>query len=418
MVRANALFIVIVISLVMGILCSSLIGIAYYQRLQVQKNQLFKKLENDASSGLNVVLADRQERFSSTETTLDLFGDGTDSVSLKKTPWGVYEVAVVNAFSHNHHRVKSVLIGSDLDEKGKSAIYLSDQNSQLALAGNTVIKGTCYLPEAGVKRAYIEGVSFSGSNLINGTTLRSEFMLPPLNDKVLKPLISHFETGGDLQSEATVTAPLNQDTMQQSFFDPSIRLNAASVQRLTQKVLEGNIVLVSDKPLEIDSSCKIDNIIVVAPAVVFHEGFRGSLQVFCTDSIIVRDQVFLKYPSVLGLIKTSVKVKQPVIMVGQKAVIKGVVFTYCHIPDLEKTIIRLGKESRVEGQVYSDGGVDLQGTVYGNITCSRFTLRTPSSIYENHILNGVIDSGKLSEYYVGSSLVYSKNNKKVVKWLE
>jgi hypothetical protein len=42
---------------------------------------------------------------------------------------------------------------------------------------------------------------------------------------------------------------------------------------------------------------------------------------------------------------------------------------------------------------------------------------TPSSVYENHLLNATIDVSKLSKHYVGINLVQESKIKKVVKWL-
>ena len=78
----------------------------------------------------------------------------------------------------------------------------------------------------------------------------------------------------------------------------------------------------------------------------------------------------------------------------------------------------LKKNSCVYGTVFSNGYADLQGIINGSLTCSKIMLNTPSSVYENHLLNAEIDVTKLSKYYVGINCVEVSEKKKIVKWLE
>ncbi|HYG38268.1 MAG TPA: hypothetical protein VD908_06600, partial [Cytophagales bacterium] len=173
MLKANALFIVIIVSLVIGIFCSSLILVSYFQRLQVQKDQLIKKLDLNANSAINILLSGSDIFSYGEEKTMDLYGNDIDSVTIKKMLWGIFEIGSVNSFSKNFQKWKSIIYGYKLDDR-KCAIYLPDQNSPLSLGGSTFINGDCYLPESGVKRAYIEGQAFSFANLIQGTIKKSK----------------------------------------------------------------------------------------------------------------------------------------------------------------------------------------------------------------------------------------------------
>ena len=71
-------------------------------------------------------------------------------------------------------------------------MYLADQNKPLSLTGRTQITGNCYLPKAGVKRAYIEGKSFVGNKLINGTKYNSNKTLPPINKELINENLKNF----------------------------------------------------------------------------------------------------------------------------------------------------------------------------------------------------------------------------------
>lgn len=413
MLKANALFTVIVVSLLAGILCTSLITISYYQRLQVQKNELIKRLHSNAYSGLNILLANQ---IAESETVMDLFEEERDSVRLRKMNWGIFEAVSANAFSRGSQVSKSLLCGYQPDGLSFSAIYLADQNQPLSLSGKTLIKGPCFLPEAGVKRAYIEGSAFSGKNLIEGEIRKSDFKLPELKKEYTQPIISALETGVEQLYDAEAVS-LEKDTLLRSFEEKTILIRLSDKNGLKNKVLEGNIIVTSSIPLELDSTSKLKDILIFSPSVTFKDFFAGSLQVFCSDSILAGQNCRFDYPSVLGIIKKDFKTMQPFIRISKNTLFKGVLFSYANVQDLQHTLISLDKETVTEGQVYADGFLEIKGAVYGNVFCRKFTLKTPSSVYENHLFDATIAVSERSPFYVGSSILPSQSQKKIVKWL-
>lgn len=419
MIKANALFIVVVIALVIGILSSSLIIIAYYQRLQVQRDLLIKKLDTNAYSAINILLSGSDNIPFGEEKEMDLYGDETDSVSIKKISWGLFEVAAVKARLRNLEQKKSVMYGYKPDEKGRSAIYLVDQNSPLSLGGSSSIHGNCYLPQAGIKRAYIEGQPFSGKNLINGEIKKSDFQLPSVNKDLAKQ-ISYFidSPKSNTTDNFEVFTGEIKDTMVRSFMDKTLLLYFPENFSLARKSYQGNIVICSDKNIDIDSSSRLSDVLIFAPSVTVSDYFKGTVQFFCKDSIIIGKGCHFLYPSALGLFKKEASTIQPKIIMGEEGVFKGIVFSFEILEDLQKTFMSIGKNTEVEGQIYSQGFVDFKGIIYGNISCSKFALRTPSSVYENHLLNVTIDAEKLSPFFVGSSMISSSNKKGIIKWLE
>ena len=52
-----------------------------------------------------------------------------------------------------------------------------------------------------------------------------------------------------------------------------------------------------------------------------------------------------------------------------------------------------------------------------NVFCKSFILRTPSSVYENHLMDVAIDRIALSEYFVGVALTEEINHHQIIKWL-
>jgi len=416
MLRAGALFIAVAISFVIAVLVSLLITLAFHYKIQNKENLLQKKLERNCKSAFAILMVDNEQ--SEGTTVLDLYGEESDSVEIKKMNWGIYEVASVKAFSGRYATTKTKQYGYKPEDN--LAVYLADLSRPLNLCGKTKITGTCYLPEAGVKRGYIEGKSFEGSTLINGQIQNSKNTLPVLDKKILQSLsemiAAKFPTG-QLFKEVEISSI---DTLIQSFLDTTILIRIAKGGSLSGKYLSGNIIVYGADKLTIDKTSKLEDVLVFANSISFSKEFIGNLQAYATDSILVEEDCILNYPSVLGLFKKDHKTQQPFIKLMKGAVVKGMVFTTQSelVSDLAKTRVSIEKGARVEGQIYVDGFADIQGELWGTVWCQKFLLKTASSVYENHLLDAVIDRAKLSEHYVGSAIITSGKKKKTIKWLE
>ena len=364
--------------------------------------------------GINLILGDEHVVEYDTPISVDLFQTGNDSVNLKKSVWGVFEVASATAYNHKDSSSQTVLYGYKPDTILKSAMYLSDQNRALFLCGTTKIKGVCYLPEAGVKRAYIEGQGYINSDLIDGTEKRSKTVLPKLDEKLSAYLAKQF-----LDTNASVNTAEIPDTIHHSFSKPTLVIEIGnSIFTLNQKVLSGNIMIKSKGKLIISAENKLNNIQVYATAIVVEENFKGTLQLFARDSLIIHKNCTLNYPSALGIIKDRFKLFQQFIKIEEGSVVEGICFGFCSVTDLNRVRITVDEKALVYGQLYSDGFAEIKGTVHGHVTCDNFRLRTPSSTYDNHLLNATIDFSKLSTTFVGSALLPSVKEKKVILNLE
>lgn len=116
----------------------------------------------------------------------------------------------------------------------------------------------------------------------------------------------------------------------------------------------------------------------------------------------------------LGIIKDRFKLFQQFIKISEGSVIEGICFGFCTVTDLSKISISINENALVFGHVYSEGFVEIKGSVHGHVSCGNFRLRTPSSTYDNHLLNATIDFSKLSKKFVGSALLPSMNEKVVI----
>lgn len=419
MIKAGSLFYAIVISLIIAIVSSSLILFSYLSHIQFETFEINERLQLNADSGLNLLLSHQSIVGLNEKKILDLYGQGIDSVELIRKSWGAYEIAISKAIFKNTSVLRAAQIGYDQDTSKTYSLYLFDEDKPLALSGRTKIKGTAFLPKAGVKRAYIEGQNFVGEQLIDGVTQQSEKNLPEFNKELIENIQGIFSNKqiSETDSVVSINGDLSIDSLKNSFLNNSLILYSASSLKISDGYYSGNIVIVSDKQIKISANSIIHDLMIVAPRVIVEKGFKGNLQIFATDSVIIEKNVTLTYPSVIGLVRNNQSPNVAAIVLNENDTIMGNLFAYKKAEDvLKQSGLVLADKSFVYGQVYSNGYADVKGEIYGSLMCNKILLKTPSSVYENHLLNAVIDRSKLSKYFVGINLVEESTIKKVVKW--
>jgi hypothetical protein len=350
-------------------------------------------------------------------TRLGLFSSVSDSILLQKEPWGVLEVGAVRAFAQGDTIYKTFTIADPVDSSKWAAIYIADDDRPLSVSGKTQIEGNAYLPKAGIQTAYVDNKAYEGDKrLVIGQKRTSEKKLPALDITRLQELDAYFQLEGNM--------PGGGDSVNRSFLNSTKTIDFKNqAYTLNGITLKGNIVLRSDTTLTIDSSVKLDNVLVFARVIIVNEGFKGTCQMFASDSIAIGKNCHFGYPSCLGIIRsnTSKFSVQAKITVGETSTIRGTVFTWEKNPGLLKPVIRLGKKDTIIGQVYSQDAMTLKDgcVVYGSLFTTRFLYQNTFTLYENYLINTEINSHELSPYYLGSGLLpASSKKKKILQWLE
>ncbi|HEY4205202.1 MAG TPA: hypothetical protein VGM31_00245, partial [Puia sp.] len=93
--KGNALFITVVIALIIGVLCSLLLLLAYNNMQMDRHFNTESRLEKNMRSATNLVMADTSLILGQQETSLDLYDGSADSATIKKANWGMYSFAAV-----------------------------------------------------------------------------------------------------------------------------------------------------------------------------------------------------------------------------------------------------------------------------------------------------------------------------------
>src|SRR5690606_24912306 len=272
------------------------------------------------------------------------------------------------------------------------ALYLADEHLPLSVSCHTFIRGDVFLPEAGTRKSYIENEAYAYEEVIHdGAIVTSNTSLP--------------------SPDTAIIGRLNNYLKQTSSLADSVRIDGLPGT--------GNQLVVANRVITVTAEAKLDNVLLFAPHIRFEPGFHGRLQAFARDSLVVGSDCTFEYPSALGLITIpadSLIIEfQPYLRMDSASVLNGVVFTYFPGSELLAKLV-LAKETTVHGQVYADGLLELQGRVDGTTLCRRFILQTPSSLYDNFILGGIMDVTAQSPHYAGSPLFYKGRQRRIALW--
>lgn len=418
MLKASSLYIVIIVSFIIALICSSLIAAAYFYRLSYQQKSRYDRLQNNLQSGINVLLSEKETNSSQTEKT-SLFDNDTDSVITCRLPWGIFDAGTAQAYIQRDTLQKSFLIARNIDSAKWSALYLIDEDRPLSVSGKTMISGNVRLPKAGIRAAYVNGTAYSGDpKFVDGHMKDSGRELPAPEPQRIEQLSKDFTAPGQ------VTAFTTGDSLtENSFFRPTRHLRAVDGDTVSHTTIKNNIILYSDTTLYIDSTAHLDHIVIFARSVVFAPGFKGNCQVFARDSVIVGKGAVFTYPSCIGLLPSqrSKTGLPPNIRIGEGTRFSGLLFCYEKEKANLPLVIYLGKRSRITGQVYAKGTVSLQDSlqVSGSITCQKFLYQSNMTTYENFLINTRISAKALSAYYLTSELLPAAGKKKkILQWLE
>jgi hypothetical protein len=420
MLKGSAMYIVIIIALVIGLLCSSLIVAAFFYRMEYQKKFRYDQLDNNVNSGVNILLAGSDTSYNN-GSTISLFNNGADSVALKKTFWGMYDIGSSIAFIQKDTLHKTFSIAYAIDSTKWAALYLIDEDRPLSLSGKTSIVGDVYIPKAGVTTAYVDNKAYQGDKrLIIGKKNNSGKTLPVLSASRLaqfQQFINANHPGDSVMNHI--------DSLNQSFLLPTKYFNFKKrIQTLSNLTLIGNIILFSDTTLIIDSTASMNNIMVYAKGIHIKSGFHGNAQFFAKDSISVDSNCRFTYPSCLGLLRFDKPGLVPVqekIHLDNHTTFNGILFTYEKTESSLKPMIELGKGVKITGQVYSQGtlrtkdGVEVDGSVF----TSQFLYQNSFTLYQNYLINITMNAKALSPYYLTGDLTpVAGKTKKVLQWLE
>jgi cytoskeletal protein CcmA (bactofilin family) len=414
MVKAGAMYYAIFISFLISLFSGLLILGVWYHHFHTISLMQSISMERNVKSAMLLALETPEFIPLGQSKTIDLYNDALSNVKLTKQPWGAYFLLKAETVWRHLNYTRISMCGNDVSYDEPIALYLTDKGRYFSLSGSTVLKGTCYIPKLGVRGTYIEGMSFLGKKLVQGTIKQSKPELPALNTLTLSTIADCFQSSilpGD--SLGNVAQLIKSDSIINSFYRKTLVFYSDRWITLSGKYVQGNIKIISKKGISIENSAKINDVLFFAPKIDVGTNLKGNFQLFATDTIRINDGVTLQYPSTVVLLENGCK--KPLIQIGKNSTILGdIVLQSKSSSKLAECTI--DEKTDIQGKVYCTGNIELKGNINGSIYCNGFILRTSTSIYENTLLNSSIDITSLSKYYAGSVLYFDSPHYKQVKW--
>lgn len=303
---------------------------------------------------------------------LVLFGDDPRSeVVIRREMWGLYEI--VKAATDGGKVRRARLMGLADESPARAALYVPDNRMAFTLAGKSGLRGRAYLPGAELLYGQVQGEFYTGERLPPEDIRPAEEYFPALDGAVPDSLRS-------LITMAAEALPADEAELRVGFFEPTRILRAENLAGMT---LHGNIVVSSPGGIAVDSTSRLENVILIAPEVTVGEGFSGTVQIVASDSVRIARGARLKYPSGIVIPQGAA---ESFIEVASGAEVNGyVVFRSTREPPDERRTPQYLQhgESRVRGLVWVEGIAQIQGGVTGSLYVGQSNHYTPQGYYRN-----------------------------------
>jgi hypothetical protein len=316
-----------------------------------------------------------------TDSTYRLYDSLPGSrMRITRSSWGLYEAMNVCSTDGRIHSTR--LMGTAGPGGGVGTFWYRDNNGALTLSGRTNIKGKAALPRNGVIYGQMQSVFFSGEKLSPTNITRSETQIPEAAATAREAVRALFDLTGE---------QLLKDSLRVSFHRSTTLVAAIGSGTLDGCFFSGNIVLRGER-LHIAASCRLTDVIVAARSVSIADGFRGRLQIFATDSVVVGKDVVLDSPS--GIFAGLYADIQDGSEVNGYAIVDP-----ASLPDATSTApqtdikapnLRKSRTSRLRGLLYVNGLAILQGIVTGSAVVDEAVYYSPHGYYRHMVYDAAV----------------------------
>lgn len=374
-IKAGALTYAISIVLLLSLLSSALLFINNVHK-QLASNCLIKEhLVFDNFLALQIGAESNQ-------TFIQHISGDTSIITKKK--WGVLEAITVKTFSKNLSIEKTAIVGK-MYSLPPNALYINDLNQPIFVGGESYFKGNFQIPKKGFERSTVMGKTTTSPTLYEGKLGVSKNQLPDLNDEYKNPDFLKNITNANI-------IPYFKTDSIFSFKENTTIIENISVLEITNN-LEGNVIVHSFDSILVKKEAHLENVILIAPIVVFENGFRGSVQVLASERIVCEDSVNLLYPSVLILnerTNTDEFNQNHIILIGNNSKILGGVLLLMQQPNYITPVQLSIKGGLIYGFVYNEGNTELQGKISGFLYTNNTYVHTPTYHQNSCFVDAII----------------------------
>lgn len=393
-VEANSLLYAIYICLIVSILCAALL---YYSSLYNLLNQFYNSREdlyvqNQSSltyflngGNLDETLTDEETGIYSTYETVD---------------YGLLKIATVKSILAKDTVTSTHFVGSF--NKEKLSLYLPKFSNPISYSGSVTLIGDKKLPSQYIDEKYINNQPNTLTS--NGAIEVSGDYLPEV-----RASLASFVTA---RSNALVSLKdierKNDSIYYNSFLNKTINISLTSTT-LQNIVIKGNFILHAKDSITIKKTSILEDVIIMSPIINIESDFEGTIQAIATKKIELNANVALSYPSAL-VVYSNRNEKSDIIIQEGSTIYGAVVLFGSSIIDIDENKIVAKEKTLIVGDVYSSGKIMSQGKIYGSVYSNRIFSQTKTGVYENCLIDVVIDVSKRPNFFVSIPIFNTKNN--------
>lgn len=387
-IEGKAIIYSLIILIIISIISVSFINILnnYYKI-----NERFKFEENISNAmklGEELVLVIQNEE------TIRL----KNGINLKvvKSEWGAFLKAKIEVEYKTSKKVKKLLIGNS--NKKKVVLNVVDGNRPITYSGNNNLIGDVKIPRKG----FVKNDSREDSNAklkIDGITTKSESIFSKLR-------VNWSSNKNEIKDIRNMS-----ENVVNSFDNETILIQSDDDIELDNITLKGNIIVDIEGTIRINGNCKFEDIVIYANKIEIEKGFKGQLQIYALDEIIIEDSVKLEYPSMIGTISEN----ETRVSIGKGCEITSHIFIVNNNDD-KNNFLQIEEGTVIEGVINVEGSLDLKGSILGRVECKKLISKTNTGYRENYIKDLNIDLKSKSRYILSPIIDLKESNQSILKW--
>ncbi len=371
---------------------------------------------SDVNSAIKYLLYNNN-RFAWKDNDLSSYlNDNEREVTMFKHRWGFLNVIGATKVVGSKVHGKTAFEGYTIDETNNYCLYLLEKGTPLRLCGNSIIEGDVYLPGKGIKRGNLGNYPFTGKQLVNGKINVSKSMMPSVYYSTIDSVRNFFQFQL-VNSIQDGFSSIKGDEGENEFTKPAKIIFDESDITLANISLKGKYIIESETSIIIDSSAKLEDIIIKAPYIEISDDFKGVIQCIASDSIFIGENCQLQYPSVVALITHDKPKSYRNVTISGLSSVVGLIFIAPDNINQKSTLFTLSESASVRGQVFCNGLFEAGGEITGNTICRSTILFTSSSIHENYLLNTRLLNNRQPGYLNILPGIFNKSKKDILKWL-
>ena len=392
--KASSLLQAVFVCFLIATLCFGIILLSSYnslfQKRILQKTQL--QLTND--SAIALLLSNIKNESSQTSIFSNHINTNTNIKD-----WGFYKILSAKTYDKKDTIRKSILVGKTI--KPTTALYVTNYDKIVNVAGTVTITGDVFVPKGLLEKRNLFGEQTTIT--IQGAQKEAENQLPKLR-AIHTNFIPEFAANISVEQ-------LEKEAIYVRSFDKETQVcHTNNLSFLEGKIVKGNIIFQSNGTLILNKHMQLEDVIINAKNVVIQSGFRGTVQIVASSSVVLEDNVQLAYPS-------SILVQHPTnvasVTIGKESVvIGGIIVNNATRTSALESLVAIGENALIVGAVYCYGTLELKGKVYGSVFADRLLTKTKETSYANLLMDTEIDVSKLPENFVGIPLFESTNEDK------